>query len=151
MGDFGNGYSIGFGGSARGQYDFTPMFGAGLTVGYFTWSAKDVPAGVSKPTFSGLPIRVFGKYYFMPEGKLRVYGQAELGLFFWSMSVELPFFGKVSTTGSDFSYAPVLGVEVPIGKTTMLDGSVRYDGIATSGSSISNIGIRLGVKFPVGG
>ena len=159
IGDFGNVYSIGFGGTVRGQYDFTPMFSAGLSAGYFTWTAKDVAAGLVKPSFKGVPIRVFGKYYFMPEGKLRVYGMAELGLFFWSSEVTLPSFtipgvgtiggGTVSATGSDFSYAPVLGVEVPIGKTTMLDGSVRYDGIATSGSSTGNIGLRLGVKFPL--
>ena len=70
MGNFGDGYSTGFGGSVRGQYDVTPMFSAGLTVGYFTWSGKDQTVfgqTFTLPNFKGLPIRVFGKYYFMPE------------------------------------------------------------------------------------
>ena len=32
-----------------------------------------------------------------------------------------------------------------------VDLSVRYDGIATSGSSTSNIGFRVGLNFPIGG
>jgi len=42
-------------------------------------------------------------------------------------------------------YAPVVGVEIPAGKVA-IDVSVRYDGIATSGSSTSNIGARVGVN-----
>jgi hypothetical protein len=153
MGTFGDAYSIGFGGSARGQYDVMPNLGVGLTVGYFTWSAKDAPAGVDKPTFSGLPVRVFGKYYFMP-GQLRVYGIAELGLFFWSSKVSTPvvhtpfgdFGGTFESTGSDFSYAPGVGVEIPAGKL-LVDLSLRYDGIATSGSSTGNLGVRAGLNF----
>lgn len=155
MGTFGDAYSIGFGGSVRGQYNFTPMLSAGLTAGYYTWTAKDVAAGLVKPTFSGLPIRAFGKYYFMPEGGTRVYGIAELGMFFWSSEVTLPSFtfggvtiggGKQSATGSDFNYAPGIGVELPAGKM-VVDVSVRYDGIATSGSSSGSLGARVGVNF----
>jgi hypothetical protein len=152
MGTFGDAYSIGFGGSARGQYNITPMFSAGLTAGYYTWTAKDVAAGLVKPTFSGVPVRVFGKYYFMPEGKARVYGIAELGLFFWSskVTVTLPFFGTITSdaTGSDFNYAPGIGVELPAGKVTV-DVSARYDGIATSGNSSGSLGARVAVNFPI--
>jgi hypothetical protein len=157
MGSFGDLYSIGFGGSARFQYNFTPMLSAGATAGYYTWTAKDVAAGLVKPTFSGVPVRVFGKYYFMPEGKLRVYGIAELGLFFWSSKVSIAPIqtpigpiggGEFSSTGSDFNYAPGIGVEIPAGKV-VVDGSVRYDGIATSGSSSGSLGFRVGVDFPI--
>jgi hypothetical protein len=160
MGDFGDAVSTGFGGSARFQYNVTPMFSAGVTAGYFTWSGKDITVGSqtsSGPGFKGLPIRVFGKYYFMPEGeKVRVYGMAELGLFFWS--VDVPSFtilgvtyGGGTETGSDFNYAPGLGFELPLGSgSTMLDVSVRYDAIATEGSSSGNVGGRVGVTFPLG-
>jgi hypothetical protein len=160
VGNFGDVFSIGFGGSARGEYAFTPMLSAGLTIGYYTWTAKDVAAGLVKPSFHGLPVEVYGKYYFMPAGKLRVYGQAQLGLFFWSQelsiaAITIPGFGtigggSVSTTGSDFALAPVVGVEIPAGKIDV-DISARFDVILTTGSSTSNLGARVGVNFPIGG
>jgi hypothetical protein len=165
MGTFGDAQSTGFGGSVRGQYDITPMFSAGLTVGYFTWSGKDRTSGgvtVTGAKFKGLPVRAFGKYYFMPEGdKARFYGIAELGFFFSSVDVPSvtintpigPYTSGGGTASStDFSYAPGVGVEFPLGGgNTMLDVSVRYDGIATSGSSSGSIGGRVGVRFNVGG
>jgi hypothetical protein len=156
MGTFGDAVSTGFGGSVRGQYNITPMFSAGLTVGYYTWSGKDV-SGFTGPNFKGLPVRVFGKYYFMPEGeKVRVYGIAELGLFFGS--VDVPSFtilgvtyGGGTESSSDFNYAPGVGVEIPLGSgSTKLDISARYDGIATSGETSGSLGGRVGVTFPIG-
>lgn len=167
MGTFGDAFSTGFGGSVRGQYDFTPMASAGLTIGYFTWSGKDQTiegTTFTGPNFKGVPVRVFGKYYFMPEGeKLRVYGMVELGLFFGStgdVTVANPFAGfpgqpaTVTVAGqseSDFNYAPGVGLELPLGGgNTKLDISVRYDGIATSGNSSGSIGARVGVNFGLG-
>lgn len=148
MGTFGDAYSIGFGGSARGQYNLSPMASVGLTAGYYTWTAKDIAGSTVKPTFSGVPVRVFGKYYFMPEGKARFYGIAELGLFFWSSKVTVPFLGDISATGSDFNIAPGVGVELPAGKVAV-DVSVRYDMILTSGNSSGSLGARVGVNFPI--
>ncbi|MFN0157801.1 MAG: outer membrane beta-barrel protein [Bacteroidota bacterium] len=155
MGTFGDAVSTGFGGSVRGQYDLSPMAAVGLTVGYYTWSGKDVN-GFTMPNFKGIPIRVFGKYYFMPAGATRVYGIAELGLFFSSVDVPSQTingvtFGGGSASSSDFNYAPGIGVEIPIGSgNTMFDGSVRYDGVATSGSSSGSLGVRVGVNFGLG-
>lgn len=164
MGTFGDGYSAGFGGSVRGQYNINAMASVGLTIGYYTWSGKDI-GGFTVPTFSGLPVRVFGKYYFMPEGeKVRLYGIAELGMFFGSTAdrtVDNPLFGIIPNqpqtitqeggSGSDFNYAPGVGVEFPLGGgSTKLDVSLRYDGIATEGSSSGSIGGRVGVIFPIG-
>jgi hypothetical protein len=145
MGTFGDAYSIGFGGSARGEYAFTPEVSGGATVGYYTWTAKDVPAGDSKPKFSGVPVRVYGKYFFMPPNTPRVYGMVELGLFFWSSSV-----ASYSTTGSDFNFAPGVGIEIPAGDKVKMDLSARYDLITTSGETTGNLGIRAGVNFVLG-
>ena len=160
LGSFGDAVSMGFGGSVRGQYDITPMFSAGVTVGYYTWSAKS--SGIASYSFHGLPFRVFGKYYFMPEGKLRVYGMFELGLFFGSTGdITVPgttipglgTFGGGTVAGAsstDFNYVPEVGLEFPLGSgKTKLDASIRYDGIATSGGS-GNLGFRVGVNFPIG-
>jgi hypothetical protein len=151
-GDFGDAQSTGFGGSARFQYNVTPLFSAGLMAGYFTWSGKD-----SGPDFKGLPVRVFGKYYFMPTGeKARVYGIAELGSFFSSADVPQTTIGSITVSGgsvssTDFSYAPGIGVEIALGSgNSSLDISARYDGIATTGSSAASIGGRVGVNFGLG-
>ncbi len=155
MGTFGDAVSTGFGGSVRGQYNLSPMAAVGLTVGYYTWSGKDV-SGFKMPNFKGLPIRVFGKYYFMPAGATRVYGIAELGLFFSSVDVPSQTIGGItigggSASSSDFNYAPGIGIEVPMGSgNTMFDASIRYDGIATSGSSSGSLGARVGVNFGLG-
>lgn len=164
MGTFGDAQSTGFGGSVRGQYNFTPMFSAGLTVGYYTWSGKDqtiAGATVKGGTFKGVPVRAFGRYYFMPESeKVRFYGIAEIGLFFGSVDVPAITIntplgpitsGGGSASSTDFNYAPGLGVEFGLGSgNTKLDVSARYDGIATSGSSSGSLGARVGVNFGLG-
>jgi outer membrane protein W len=164
MGTFGDAQSTGFGGSVRGQYNFTPMFSAGLTVGYYIWSGKDQTVGgitIKGGTFKGLPVRAFGKYYFMPETeKVRFYGIAELGMFFGTVDVPATTIntplgpitvGGGSASSTDFNYAPGLGVEFGLGSgNTKLDVSARYDGIATSGGSSGSIGARVGVNFGLG-
>jgi hypothetical protein len=167
MGTFSDVAKMGFGGSVRGQYNITPDASVGLTVGYFTWTGKDLSQGTGVTYtgggLSGLPIRVFGKYYFMPEaGKVRVYGIAELGFFMGKVGdVTIP--GQTiggftipgqtipGGTSTDFNYAPGVGAEFPLGSgSTKLDASMRYDGIATTGGSSGNLGVRVGVLFPLG-
>ncbi|GEM_PF-878600 len=156
MGTFGDAFSTGFGGSVRGQYHITPMFSAGLTVGYYVWSGKDI-SGITLPNFKGVPARAFGKYYFMPEGeKVRAYGIGELGVFFASVGEKKYTIGTTtytspSATETDFNYAPGVGAEFALGGgKTMIDVSVRYDGIATTGSTSGSFAGRVAVLFPLG-
>jgi hypothetical protein len=166
MGDWGDFVSTGFGGTVRFQYNLSPMGAIGAETGYLLWTGKDVSAGgftFEGPDFTGIPIRVFGKYYFMPEGKLRVYGLGALGLFIGStgdQEIDNPLAGipgqpaKITVEGessSDFNYVACLGFELPLGGGgTMLDVSARWDAIATEGTSANNIGFRAGVNFPLG-
>ncbi|MGA9116629.1 MAG: outer membrane beta-barrel protein [Bacteroidota bacterium] len=167
MGTFGDAVGMGFGGSVRGQYDITPMFSAGLTAGYYTWSGKDRTFGTQTydgPSLSGIPIRAFGKYYFMPEGeKIRAYGIAELGVFIASpgdVTIPNPLAalpGQPATitvsgeSSTEFNYAPGVGAEFIVGGgNTKLDVSARYDAIATEGETSGSIGFRVGVNFGLG-
>ncbi len=159
LGTFSDAVSIGFGGTVRGEYAFTPVISGTFAVGYDIWSGKSVSeSGVSVdlPNFKGIPIMVGGKYYFMPEGaKTRVYGMVELGLFMASVTTKAQSFNGVvvipeaSATETDFAFDPMVGAEFAMGKV-QLDAAVRYFLISSSGSA-NNLGLRVGVKFPIGG
>jgi hypothetical protein len=148
IGSFSDAVSIGFGGTAQGEYLLAPNASLTLKSGYVTWSAKDVPSGF-KVSYSGIPILVGGKYYFMPEGKTRFYGTLEVGLMILSASAEGTYGGqtyKTSASETDFSVAPGVGVEIAAGAKGAIDISARYWGIFKDGSA-SNIGARVGYKF----
>jgi hypothetical protein len=157
MGDFGDAVSTGFGGSVRFQYDINPMASVGLTSGYYIWSGKEVE-GFSAPDIKGIPIRAFGKYYFMPkdEKKPRVYGILELGVFLASADVPAyeilgTTYGGGTETSTDFNWAPGLGVEIPLGGgKTAVDISARYDAISAKGGTNGSIAARVGVNFMLG-
>jgi hypothetical protein len=149
MGDFGDAFSTGFGGSVRGELSVAPMISATLETGYFTWSPKDLPAGYDA-SFYGIPVLAGVKAYFMPAGGPRAYGMAELGLFLATASATVPILGEVSTSETEFGFAPVIGVEIPVGPGTSVDVSARYFSIATDPSS-NSIGFRAGISFGVGG
>jgi hypothetical protein len=156
MGGFSDVNKLGFGGTVRFQYNVTPMAAVGGEAGYFTWGGKDL-GGVSGPSFHGIPVRAFGKYYFMPEGGPRVYGMAELGIFFGSsgeVSYTIPGYGTISGGGGSttgFNFCPVVGVEIPVsGGKNAVDLSVRYDGISVSGGTNGSLGFRVGYTFPLG-
>jgi hypothetical protein len=157
MGTFSDANKLGFGGSVRFQYNLTPMAAVGGETGYFTWGGKDLGAGISGPSFHGIPIRVFGKYYFMPEGGTRFYGMAELGLFIGSsgdVTITYPGLGSYTVSGGSttgFNFCPVVGVEIPVsGGKNAVDISVRYDGISASGGTNGSIAFRVGYNFPLG-
>ena len=85
---FKDAYSIGFGGTARGQYMINEQFSAMVTVGFITFSGKDV-GGVTLDNATMIPILVGGKYFFT-EGKMRWYGAADLGISSFKQSVSFP-------------------------------------------------------------
>ena len=150
-GDFGDGFSAGFGGTVCGEYMVSPMASITLKSGYWTWSAKDLPAGFDAK-LKGVPVLAGVKYYFMPEGSTRVYGQGELGMFFATVDATVVI-GGVSYSGSSseskFSFAPAVGVEFAAGSSVNVDVSARYLIISTDPSS-NSIGFRAGVNFAVG-
>src|SRR5512136_1385714 len=81
MGTFSDVNGVGFGGTARFQYNFLPEAAGGVEAGYFTWGGKDYTGTfgqgtVKGPSFGGVPFRIFGKYYFMKNPKSwRPYGK----------------------------------------------------------------------------
>jgi len=152
MGAFGDGYGVGFGGTAQFDYSVMPMLVLTGKAGYLTWSAKDAPSGVSA-SYGGVPFLVGAKYFFMPEGKVRAYGHFELGFMFGSVSVSGSAPGVGSYSGSvsstDFAINPAVGVEIPAGAKGAIDISARYFMIMTTGNSSGNLGFRAAYKFAI--
>jgi len=164
IGDWGNAVGVGFGGDVQFQYNFTPNVSAGVTTGYFTWGGKS-EGGVDLPGYKGLPLRALIKYYFMPPRKqgIRAYASGEAGLFFGSSGdvtvstgVSIPGIPSSYTieggSSTDFNYAIAVGAEYPVSADgrTSVTGNVRWDAIATSGTSANNIGFRIGVLYGFG-
>jgi len=151
MGDFSDVVSIGFGGTVRGEYAFTPVFSGTFRTGYLIWTGKD-REGVELGNWSGIPIFIGGKYYFQPQGnKMRFYGSAELGLMILSVSVPEVKVGDFvvgggSASSTEFAFTPTVGLEVPAGPKAVIDFAVGYMMIASSGSA-HNITGRVGYKF----
>jgi hypothetical protein len=146
VGSFGDKWSTGFGGTAEFDYVVKPTLSVTGKFGYITWSAKDLPSGVSA-TYSGVPFLVGGKYYFRftAEAPVRVYGHLELGLMFGSVSAS----GSrlvVSESKTDFTIVPSLGIEIPAGTNGSVDLSMRYFDIASKGS----LGLRAGYMMEIG-
>ncbi len=174
MGGFGDFASVGFGGDVIGEYALMPELSLTASLGYLTWGGKDYTVlgqTISGPSFHGVPFLVGAKYYFMPKGNsARFYAAGQIGLFFGSYSVDIPSYsyggftfggGSESFSSTNFTLAPIVGVELPVGTGT-LDGSVRYflitgggpagtdvNGTSSSGSA-GSIGFRVGYKFPIG-
>ena len=142
LGTFGNSYSFGFGGSVQGDYKVSDNFAITLNAGYLTYSAKSITiiTGFNPITFApiygtftpaalgAIPVLAGGKYWFSPN----VYGSGQLGLTFFSGS----------GTGSNFTYAPGVGV-----KFSQFDVLLKYIGISGNGSSLNAVGLRFAYTF----
>jgi hypothetical protein len=162
MGTFGDVQKVGIGGTVQGEYAFMPQLLGTAKLGYISWGGKEFSQGgvsVTGGAYKGVPFLVGGKYFFMPpaRGAVQFYGQAEIGLFFGSVStpevagVHIPGVGTFggssagSVSSTDFVFSPSVGLEYPMGNGA-LDASLNYFLIAASGSA-GNLGLRVGYKF----
>ena len=146
LGNFGNSYSFGFGGSAQGDYKISDDFAVTLNVGYITYSGKStstrIPIGIDPitfqiiystvtskaPAFNLIPVLAGAKYWFSPN----VYGSAQFGL----------AFASGGGTGSNFTYAPGIGF-----KFSQIDVLLKYLGISATGGSLNTVGLRAAYNF----
>jgi opacity protein-like surface antigen len=145
MGDFGDVYKMGFGGQGTFAYHINPMLDVTGSVGYLTWSGKDLDY-----TFSSVPVLVGVRYYF-GQGKFHPYVAGELGLHFTSVSVPsvtIPGFGTYgggSASDSFFGFGAGAGFLYQLSPKLDLDVNAKFSSISSSGSSSSYINIMAGV------
>ena len=145
MGSFGDVYDMGFGATVRGELPFSKQLVGIATVGFLTWSGDMSGFGTTidyKTT--AIPVRAGAKYYFDKKGT-GLYGIGELGLHFYSSTVEG---GGMNLDASSTEFALALGggYELPVSKTMMLDLSGEYVVVSES----NYLEIRAGLKFPLG-
>ncbi len=136
VGDFGDAYSFGIGGTVQGEYKAAEDLGITLNAGYITYSGKDITVsgvGIFKvPSFGLIPVLAGVKYYF--GGGAYAHGQLGAG------------FGTDEGDGVNFMYSPGLGYLFAPG----FDAELKYTGLSSSGEdtgSANSIGLRLAYNF----
>jgi hypothetical protein len=140
VGDYSDSYNMGFG--VQGIYlsNMTGDLYAGGTVGY-----KYFPFESSDGSLRTFPLMAALRYNFGKSGELTPYIGGELGVHIWGWSREGTF-GDVDGTGSNFGYAPMIGLYVPAG-SLQVDINLRYDAIVWEGPDFTWVGLNAGVLF----
>ncbi len=132
IGDFNKYSSIGFGGTAQGEYAVAEKVGITLNAGFLTFSGKTID-GEKFPTTTIIPVLAGAKFFFAEK----VYGHAQLGMSFISVKQN-----GVSYSTSAFTYAPGIGYQA----SENFDISVRYQAYSKSGTA-AFIGLRAAYTF----
>lgn len=131
MGDFGDSYGFGIGGTVQADYNVNDKFALTLNTGYITYSGKTIDLGIisiKNDALGLIPVLAGAKYSFSEN----VYGSAQLGV----------SIASGSGSGSNFTYAPGVGV-----KFSNFDVLVKYTGISATGGSLNSIGLRAAYNF----
>ena len=122
MGDFGDVFNMGFGGSVNYTKPINDNISWTAYAGYQTFSAKDDVVGSGNSlTYSAIPIMGGIKYYFQESGA-GLYGELDLGFIFETVSSDIGGFGSSSVSETDFGITPALGYKV-----SSFDISARYN------------------------
>lgn len=124
-GDFKESHNFGVGISAKA------ILSSGLTgsIGYVTFSGKDVPGFGKLPAFNTIPV----KAGYIIKGSGGFYFEPQVGITFMSSDGE---------SMNAFTWAPNVGmISGPI------DISVRYENISQSGENLGFLGLRLAYSF----
>jgi len=143
-GDFGDAYGTGFGITGVFTYRLNPNLAFTGSLGYISFGEK-----LSGLSFSTVPINAGIQYRITPTGNFQPYIGAETLLFMSTASVESGFFGKVSSSSTDFSFTPLVGAAFPINNNLEIRANLKYHILFTSGSSTTFIGIGGGLHFKI--
>jgi len=149
LGSFGDGHSIGIGGSAMFMYRVINQLDLTGSIGYIRWGNKNVDG-----SFSSVPL-LFGARYYFQKGRVMPYANAELGLHFSSSSIDLPTYsfggqtfggGNQSASSTDFGIDFGGGALIKVTPNFTLDSNFQYNLITSSGSA-SFLSLEVGVIF----
>ena len=128
IGDMGDAYSVGFGGTVQADYALDEQLALTLNTGYLNFSGKKI-GGFKVPSAGLVPVLAGIKYTFAGN----VYGSAQLGA----------SFGTEKGQGTAFTYAPGVGYKF----SPNFDALLKYTGWSNDGSNTSAIGVRIAYTF----
>ncbi|HUC82751.1 MAG TPA: outer membrane beta-barrel protein [Flavisolibacter sp.] len=140
MGDFGDAFGVGIGGTAKYMHGIGSAGQLTLTSGYQRFGAKDLPSGFDASA-SIIPILAgyrhnFSGLFIEPQLGYGIYGAKASGSGM-----------NISDSEGAFTYAIGAGYAMAQG----LDLGVRYQSGSKDGESTSFIGFRVGWNFSLGG
>jgi opacity protein-like surface antigen len=135
MGDFGDGYDLGYGGSLTYQHPIANKLNLTGNAGYLNFQSKDIP-GFGKVNSGYIPVKA-GLRYFLAEN---IYVGGELGAVFSTGDGD---------GGTKFAYAPGVGVEFPVADKSTIELGGRYEGWSKGDGLVTPqfIGLRLAWNF----
>jgi len=133
MGDFGDVFNFGYGGSLQYQHPVAPSLLVTGSAGYMNFQSKEI-LGV-KVNSGAIPVKAGARYYFGEN----FFAGAELGAAFSTES------GEGNSTA--FVYAPGIGIDYPVSDKGAIELGARYEGWSQNGGTNGFIGLRLAYNF----
>lgn len=126
MGDFGDFYNFGYGGSLQYQHPVAESLLVTGSAGYTTFKVK---SSFGSGSYGAIPVKAGARYYFGDN----FYGAAELGA----------AFGTESGSSTAFVYTPGIGVDFPVSDKGSIELGARYEAWTANSSTSGFIGLRL--------
>lgn len=149
LGNFSDVANAGFGINGNFEYRVNPSWNLLLNIGYIHWGGKSNVTGIDY-SYSAVPFQGGAKYYFETASAdaPRFYLGGLIG--FHDMSLRIPefydngFFFNSTRSETEFSLAPLGGLEYGLSNNVSLDVSARYQYVA---NDFSYFGLRAGLDF----
>lgn len=136
IGDFGEGFNFGIGGTAKGMYGVGSAGQVELTLGYIGFSAEESSSEASVST-SVIPILAGYRHHLNA-----FYLEPQLGLSIIKSKVDVSGFGSMSGSTTAFGWAVGAGYLFDA-----FDLSARYQSASKDGGSMDFVGFRIGYNF----
>jgi len=133
IGDFGDVYNLGFGGSVQGELNVAKSLNLTGSAGYISIAPKKAWKDLGATNSGVIPLKAGAKYYFGGN----FYGAGELGAAIFTEN----------NGGTAFSYAPTLGASFSVADKSSIDLGIRYEGWSKNSTTLSFIGIRAAFAF----
>lgn len=131
LGDFGDSYSFGIGGSVQTDYNFAENFDFTFNTGVITFLGKTV-SDSKVPSQTVIPVLIGSKYSVSENSYVLI--QAGTAIFTASGGAK---------SESVFAYSPGFGYKF----TQKMDALLKYTGFSRNGENISSVGLRLAYTF----
>lgn len=144
IGDFGEGYGVGIGATAKGMYGLSDAGQATLTLGFIRFGLKDTPDGMSGS--AGL-IPVLAGYRHRFDD---LYAEGQIGLTVVRSSVTvkglegIPGLGSIGGSSSKTNFGYAFGGGYLFNNW---DLGLRFQGVSGEGGSLNFVALRVGYNF----